>query len=682
MNTFSEWEDQSFVQLTWPHKDTDWADCLQEAQECFLNIAKEIVKREDLLIVAPDVKDVEAQLLKAGVHPKGHLVVLYECPTDDTWARDHGFITVETSDDDDHDDVPLLLDYRFNGWGRKFPAEKDNRINEALFRDKVIVNNDRNFPCHGYRPARYRNCQRYVLEGGSIEFDGEGHMLTTSPCLLAPNRNDLRGNEEIKAWFKEDFKVSDIYCLHHGQLTGDDTDGHIDTLARFAPGGTILYVKAENPDDCDYEELRRMEIEIEELKKLGKISRMVPLPMPHAVYDEEGNRLPATYANFLIINRAVLVPTYNQPEKDAKALETIGSIFVDREVVGIDCSVLIRQHGSLHCVTMQFPSIVRLSHKAENAYVYTGEREGSIEEHGGKSKTPGSLRVALVQRAIGEEVEENRKMLALAITEAAKQGAELVVLQELHNSPYFCQVEDTNNFDYAEPIPGPSTDFYGKVAKRNKIVLVTSLFERRAAGLYHNTAVVFERDGSIAGKYRKMHIPDDPAYYEKFYFTPGDLGFHPIRTSVGVLGVQVCWDQWYPEGARLMALQGAELLIYPTAIGWESSDTQEEKLRQLEAWKTVQRGHAVANGIPVIAVNRAGHEEDPSGQTNGILFWGHSFVAGPQGEYLAEVGEEPTTLMVDIDMKRSENVRRWWPFLRDRRIEEFKDLTRRYIDEP
>lgn len=290
------------------------------------------------------------------------------------------------------------------------------------------------------------------------------------------------------------------------------------------------------------------------------------------------------------------------------------------------------------------------------------------------------MKVALIQKSRTSDVKKNILELADAIKDAAEKGAELVVLQELHNSLYFCQVEDVNNFDLAEPIPGPSTDFYGAVAKECGVVLVTSLFERRSAGLYHNTAVVFEKDGSIAGKYRKMHIPDDPAYYEKFYFTPGDLGFHPIQTSVGKLGVQVCWDQWYPEGARLMALQGAELLIYPTAIGWESSDTDEEKQRQLTAWQTVQRGHAVANGLPVIAVNRCGWEEDTSGQTNGIQFWGHSFVAGPQGEFLAEAGTEEETLIVDIDMKRCENVRRWWPFLRDRRIEEFGDLTRRFID--
>ncbi len=290
------------------------------------------------------------------------------------------------------------------------------------------------------------------------------------------------------------------------------------------------------------------------------------------------------------------------------------------------------------------------------------------------------MKIGLIQQASAATAEENRRRLAERIAEAAAAGAELVVLQELHDSLYFCQTESTDNFDLAEPVPGAATEFYGAVAWRCGVVLVTSLFERRAAGLYHNTAVVFERDGSIAGRYRKMHIPDDPAYYEKFYFTPGDLGFRPIRTSVGVLGVQVCWDQWYPEGARLMALHGAEILIYPTAIGWESSDTEQEQSRQLDAWRTVQRGHAVANGLPVVAVNRCGHEDDPSGATRGIEFWGHSFVAGPQGEILAEAGTDPCVNVVDVDMKRCEQVRRWWPFLRDRRIDEFDDLLRRYAD--
>lgn len=292
------------------------------------------------------------------------------------------------------------------------------------------------------------------------------------------------------------------------------------------------------------------------------------------------------------------------------------------------------------------------------------------------------MKIGIIQQTCTGQPEENKKKLAANIADVAARGAELVVLQELHNSLYFCQTENTALFDLAEPIPGPSTEFYGTLAQQHGIVLVTSLFERRAAGLYHNTAVVFEKDGSIAGKYRKMHIPDDPAYYEKFYFTPGDLGFRPIRTSVGCLGVQVCWDQWYPEGARLMALAGAEILIYPTAIGYESSDTPEEQERQREAWTTVQRGHAVANGLPVIAVNRTGHEPDPSGQTAGIQFWGSSFVAGPQGEmlYRAPVTEEVNEV-VEVDLRRSENVRRWWPFLRDRRIEHFDGLTRRFLDE-
>ena len=291
------------------------------------------------------------------------------------------------------------------------------------------------------------------------------------------------------------------------------------------------------------------------------------------------------------------------------------------------------------------------------------------------------MKVGIIQQTCTANREENMKKLAQNIKNVAAQGAELVVLQELHNSLYFCQTENTELFDLAEPIPGPSTEFYGAVARECGVVLVTSLFERRAAGLYHNTAVVFEKDGTIAGKYRKMHIPDDPAYYEKFYFTPGDMGFQPIQTSVGKLGVQVCWDQWYPEGARLMALAGAEILIYPTAIGYESSDTEEEQSRQREAWTTVQRGHAVANGLPVVAVNRTGHEPDPSGQTRGIQFWGSSFVSGPQGEmlYRAPIDEEVATV-VEIDMKRSENVRRWWPFLRDRRIECFEGLTQRFLD--
>ena len=291
------------------------------------------------------------------------------------------------------------------------------------------------------------------------------------------------------------------------------------------------------------------------------------------------------------------------------------------------------------------------------------------------------MKIGIVQQSCTASVAENRKKLAASIALLAKQGAQLVVLQELHDSPYFCQTEDVANFRFALPIPGEATEFYAKVAKENHIVLVTSLFERRAAGLYHNTAVVFEADGSICGMHRKMHIPDDPAYYEKFYFTPGDLGFHPIATSLGKLGLQVCWDQWYPEGARLMALQGADLLIYPTAIGYESTDTKEEQQRQRDAWMTIQRSHAIANGIPVVSVNRVGFEPDPSGATGGIQFWGSSFVAGQQGELLYKASDkEEATAVVDVDLQRTESVRQWWPFLRDRRIDDFGDLVRRFID--
>lgn len=291
------------------------------------------------------------------------------------------------------------------------------------------------------------------------------------------------------------------------------------------------------------------------------------------------------------------------------------------------------------------------------------------------------MKTGIIQQHNTADKKYNMQRLAESIKALASEGAELIILQELHNSLYFCQVENVNNFDLAEPIPGPSTEFFGSLAKELGVVIVTSLFEKRAAGLYHNTAVVIERDGTIAGKYRKMHIPDDPAYYEKFYFTPGDLGFHPIDTSVGRLGVLVCWDQWYPEAARLMALQGAEMLIFPTAIGFESSDEPAEQQRQREAWTTVQRGHAVANGLPVVAVNRVGHETDPSGMTGGIEFWGSSFVAGPQGELLYRASDhEEERKIIDIDLAHSEQVRRWWPFLRDRRIDKYTDIVKRFID--
>ena len=291
------------------------------------------------------------------------------------------------------------------------------------------------------------------------------------------------------------------------------------------------------------------------------------------------------------------------------------------------------------------------------------------------------LKVGIVQHSNSSDVSENTNKTVVEIRKAAAQGAKLIVLQELHRSLYFCQTEDTELFDLAETIPGPSTELYGELAKELKVVIVTSLFEKRATGLYHNTAVVLETDGSIAGKYRKMHIPDDPGFYEKFYFTPGDLGFEPIQTSVGKLGVLVCWDQWFPEAARLMAMAGAELLIYPTAIGWDPRDDKDEQIRQRDAWIISQRAHAVANGVPVISVNRVGHEADPSGQSEGIQFWGNSFVAGPQGEMLIHADEqEEQTLTVDIDQARSESVRRIWPYLRDRRIDHYGDLQKIYRD--
>ncbi|MFG6380492.1 MAG: carbon-nitrogen hydrolase [Muribaculum sp.] len=291
------------------------------------------------------------------------------------------------------------------------------------------------------------------------------------------------------------------------------------------------------------------------------------------------------------------------------------------------------------------------------------------------------LKVGIIQQSNTASVEDNRRRLADKMRALAASGAQLIVNQELHDSLYFCQTESVDMCGLAVPFPSETTDFYSELARQLGVVIVTSLYERRAPGLYHNTAVVFEKDGSVAGKYRKMHIPDDPAYYEKFYFAPGDLGFVPIDTSVGRLGVLVCWDQWYPEAARLMALRGAQILIYPTAIGWESTDTDDEKARQLDAWVTVQRGHAIANGLPLVAVNRVGHEPDPSGVTNGISFWGNSFVAGPQGEFLFRASSDgEVEALVEIDLQRSENVRRWWPFLRDRRIDAYSGLTSRYLD--
>ena len=291
------------------------------------------------------------------------------------------------------------------------------------------------------------------------------------------------------------------------------------------------------------------------------------------------------------------------------------------------------------------------------------------------------VKIGIIQQNCEDDINSNKYKLKLEIEKLAAKGAELIVLQELHDSIYFCQNEDVNNFDLAEKIPGPTTDYYSEIAKANNVVLITSLFEKRTAGLYHNTAVVFEKDGNIAGKYRKMHIPDDPGFYEKFYFTPGDQNFTPIETSVGKLGVMICWDQWYPEAARIMTLKGAEILIYPTAIGWDPQDSKKEKNRQIEAWKTIQKSHAIANGVHVISVNRIGNEEDPSNQTSGINFWGNSFICGPQGEELFLADQEKRSAVIEINKVSTESVRRWWPFLRDRRIDHYDEIKNRFIDD-
>ncbi len=291
------------------------------------------------------------------------------------------------------------------------------------------------------------------------------------------------------------------------------------------------------------------------------------------------------------------------------------------------------------------------------------------------------VKIGIIQQSCQSDTDSNKSYLKLEIEKLAAIGADLIVLQELHDSFYFCQTEDVKNFDLAEKIPGRTTNYYSQIAKDNNIVLVTSLFEKRTAGLYHNTAVVFEKDGTIAGKYRKMHIPDDPGFYEKFYFTPGDQNFKPIETSVGKLGVMICWDQWYPEAARIMTLKGADILIYPTAIGWNPQDSKNEKNRQLEAWKAIQKSHAIANGVHLITVNRIGHEVDTSNQTSGIDFWGNSFICGPQGEELFNASKEKTSIVIEIDKSNTESTRRWWPFLRDRRIDHYNEITNRFIDE-
>ena len=637
----AEWAEQQFVQLTWPHSKTDWANMLEEVNKCFVNIAREILNKANLLIVCVDADEVESffsedELLK---------ITFAEMPTNDTWARDHGGITVFENG------KPVVYDFAFNGWGMKFPSNYDNLITRNLYMAGVLGD------------SGHRNCFDFILEGGSIESDGKGIIMTTAECLLSDNRNNL-SEDDMEEKLKDYFGAKQVLWLNSGFLVGDDTDSHIDTLARLCPNNTIAYVQCNDETDEHYDELKDMEDELKSFIAYDTKSpfRLIPLPMADAVYENE-ERLPA---NFLIVNGVVLMPTYNLP-KDNLAKAQLQKAFPEHEIIGIDCNALIKQNGSLHCVTMQYP---------------TAPSNMSEFNLGMKQEETNQIKVALVQQSNTEDREQNILKLEKNIRICAEKGADLIVLQELHNGLYFCQTEDLAVFEQAETIPGPSTEYFGRLAKELKVVLVLSLFEKRAPGLYHNTAVVIENDGSIAGKYRKMHIPEDPAYYEKFYFTPGDLGFEPIQTSLGKLGVLICWDQWYPEAARLMALAGAELLIYPTAIGWESTDLEAEKKRQKNAWITVQRGHAVANGLYIISCNRVGVEADPSGATAGIQFWGNSFVAGPQGEIItraSHVNEE--NVLVDVDMKRSEAVRRIWPFFRDRRIDMFGDLTKRWRED-
>lgn len=640
----AEWAEQEFVQLTWPHSETDWAYMLDEVNKCFIEIAQQILKRSNLLIVCVDSDEVE----KCFGEEELSRITFAEMPTNDTWARDHAGITVFENG------LPVVYDFAFNGWGMKYASNYDNLITRNLYMAGVLGE------------AGHRNCFNFILEGGSIESDGKGIILTTAECLLSDNRNNL-SEDDMEDKLKEYFGAKQVLWLEHGYLAGDDTDSHVDTLARLCPNNTIAYVQCDDEADEHYDELKAMEDELKAFSPFdtGGSFQLVPLPMADAVY-EKGERLPATYANFLVLNGAVLMPTYGSP-KDEVAKMQLQKAFPAHEIIGVDSSALIKQHGSLHCVTMQYPKAPSKTSEFETKEIQEEERK---------------IRIALIQQINTDDRQENVSKLEKNIRSCANEGAELIVLQELHNGLYFCQTEDVAVFDQAETIPGPSTDYFGRLAKELRVVIVLSLFERRAAGLYHNTAVVIEKDGSIAGKYRKMHIPDDPAYYEKFYFTPGDLGFEPIQTSVGKLGVLVCWDQWYPEAARLMAMAGAEILIYPTAIGWESTDLLDEKKRQKNAWVTVQRGHAVANGLYVLSCNRVGLELDPSGATAGIQFWGNSFVTGPQGEIITRAShEKEENIIVDVDMKRSENVRRWWPFFRDRRIDAFGDLTKRWCEE-
>jgi len=625
----AEWEHQEFIQLVFPHKKTDWIEYFDDAINTFVNIANSIRRYQKVLIVANEMLYVKS-LFKDYDN-----LQFVKLDSNDTWARDFGGITVK------QDDTYTILDFKFNAWGKKFEFSKDDKITKQL-------------KLKGLLKQYSHKSVNIVLEGGSIDSNGAGIILTTKACLLEKNRNPHLNQKSIEKQLIENLGAKKVLWLENGSLEGDDTDSHIDTLARFVNKNTIVYQTCDDKDDINYNSLKAMENELKSFRDLNNTPfNLIPLPSIKPIYYKD-DRLPSTYANFLIINGAVLIPFYND-ENDTVALEIFKKLFPSRDIIAIDSTTLIKQHGSLHCVTMQYHSKPEIVEQKD------------------------ILKTALIQEKYNGSKEKTIKRTIEQIHTAAQNGAKLVVLQELHQTDYFCKNEDVHNFDLANSYE-EDLIFWAKIAKQNNIVLVTSLFEKRTEGLYHNTAVVFESDGSIAGKYRKMHIPDDPGFYEKFYFTPGDLGFEPIQTSVGKLGVLICWDQWFSEAARLMALKGAEILIYPTAIGWFEDDTQDEKQRQLDAWITVQRGHAIQNGIPLISVNRVGFEADNSGVLKGTKFWGNSFVVGAQGEFIAQAKEEEQVLYASIDKANSKNVRRWWPFLRDRRIESYNDITKRYID--
>ena len=638
----AEWHPQSGLQLTWPHERTDWRPYLDEARLTFEQLAEAVATHERLIVVTPHCGETAAEL-KAALTPRAFAnVSVVHCATHDTWARDHGPISLIGP-------TNVVCDFTFNGWGEKFPWKTDNAITARLFKAGL-------FHAQHYKTD-------FVLEGGSIESDGQGTLLTTSTCLLAPHRNQPLTREQIEQRLKATLHVERVLWLDHGNVVGDDTDGHVDTIVRMAPDDTLLYMRVDDEADPMFADFQALERQLHTLRTLsGKPYRLLPLPTPRPIlYD--GERLPATYANFVIINGAVIVPTYQQPDHHPPARlpplphHAISRGYSGSEPCAIDDSGPRRQVLSLRADCPPLPSNSKFHHYERNKNWFPPTAQHT--ERGGQHHTLGRRRHRPCPARRTAHRIAGTSQLALFLPRG--EGGQL-----------------RPRGAYPRTIHGPLwRTRQGAWGGHRDLAL------REACGRplpQHS-----RRDRQRRLHYRKMHIPDDPGYYEKFYFTPGDLGFHPISTSLGRLGVLVCWDQWYPEAARLMALQGAEILIYPTAIGYDAHDTQEEQQRQREAWTTVMRGHAVANGLPVVAVNRVGFEptrpgEDPDAEHPGIVFWGSSFVCGPQGEmhYRASTTDEESVI-VSIDLDHSESVRRWWPFLRDRRIDAYQDITKRYI---